>query len=301
MKKLLLVPAAVVLLSGCQQAEEWTKNLFSSNEAAPQGQEGVDNEEQQDQEPASVPDNGDEPHDDNQNGSSESQEPPEQNDEEEVPPALQLESQFFNNVETVDGKKVITNPENTLALVNKEFGLTGDYKPDDLVRPDVPFVFGNQDIEKAYIRQEAAQALEEMFAAAKEAGQYLTAISGYRSYAYQEALLQREIKQFGEEKAVKAVAPPGNSEHQSGLAMDISSESNGFQVNIAFENTPEGKWLKENAYKYGFILRYPRGKEEITGYQYEPWHYRYVGKEAAKVINENDWTLEEYFENVKKI
>ncbi|MGM0845383.1 MAG: M15 family metallopeptidase [Bacillota bacterium] len=299
MKKLVLVPLAVLLLTGCQQAEDWTKDLLSSNEQAqdednsePEN-EPVNEEESREEEAGSEREN-------NESTETPSEESPSEN-EEEVPPSLQLESQFFNNVETVDGKKVITNPENTLALVNKEFGLTGDYKPEDLVRPDIPFVFGNQDIEKAYIREEAAKALEEMFAAAEEDGQYLTAISGYRSYEYQQALLEREIRQFGEEKAVKAVAPPGNSEHQSGLAMDISSKSNNFQVSTELENTAEGKWMKENAHKFGFILRYPRGKEEITGYQYEPWHYRFVGKEPAQVIYENEWTLEEYFNNVKEI
>jgi zinc D-Ala-D-Ala carboxypeptidase len=299
MKKLILVPAAVLLLSGCQQAEEWTKNLFSSGEqeqSTPQEEPDQDNQEN---ETVNEEDNSEEPQTpEDENSETEEPKPAE---EENIPPSLQLESQFFNDVKTVEGKKVITNPANTLALINKEFGLTGDYKPEDLVRPDVPFVFGNQDIEKAYIRDEAAKALEEMFSAAKQQGIYLTAISGYRSYQYQEALLQREIKQFGEEKAVKAVAPPGNSEHQSGLAMDISSQSNDFQVSIPFENTPEGKWLKQNAHTFGFILRYPKGKEDITGYQYEPWHFRYVGKEPAKVIYENDWTLEEYFNNVKKI
>ncbi|WP_113929301.1 M15 family metallopeptidase [Bacillus sp. P14.5] len=301
MKKLVMVPAVVLLLSGCQQAEDWTKDLFGSNEQA-QEQEGPDNS-QQENEPG-INEDGQETTD-AENGNTQAEETPGEDgpaqEEEEVPPSLQLESQFFNNVQTVEGKKVITNPENTLALVNKEFGLTGDYKPNDLVRPEVPFVFGSQDIEKAYIRQEAAKALEEMFAAAEQDGQYLTAISGYRSYQYQQALLEREIKQFGEEKAVKAVAPPGNSEHQSGLAMDISSKSNDFQVSIELENTPEGKWMKENAHQFGFILRYPKGKEDITGYQYEPWHFRYVGKEPAQVIYENDWTLEEYFNNVKKI
>ncbi|RIW28525.1 D-alanyl-D-alanine carboxypeptidase family protein [Bacillus salacetis] len=293
MKKLFLVPAAVLLLSGCQQAEEWTKDLFSSDEPAPQEQE---NEMEDSGQIDEAQENGESAADEiEENGES-----ADQNEEEVVPPALQLESQFFNEVKTVEGKKVITNPANTLALVNKEFGLS-DYKPSDLVRPDVPFVFGSQDLEKAYIRKEAAKALEEMFAAAQKDGLYLTAISGYRSYQYQDMLLKREIKQFGEEKAVKAVAPPGNSEHQSGLAMDISSKSNDFQVSIPFEETPEGKWLKENSYKFGFVLRYPKGKEDITGYQYEPWHFRYVGKEPAKVIFENDWTLEEYFANVKKI
>ncbi|MGD6966676.1 M15 family metallopeptidase [Rossellomorea vietnamensis] len=301
MKKLVMVPAVLLLLSGCQQAEEWTEDLFGSNE---QTQEKENPEDiTQENEPGIDDDSQEAP--DTENGQNQdgktSDEDSSAQKEEEIPPALQLESHFFNNVQTVDGKKVITNPENTLALVNKEFGLTGDYKPKDLVRPEVPFVFGSQDIEKAYIREEAAKALEEMFAAAEKDGQYLTAISGYRSYQYQQALLEREIKQFGEEKAVKAVAPPGNSEHQSGLAMDISSKSNDFQVSEELENTPEGKWMKENAHKFGFILRYPRGKEDITGYQYEPWHYRYVGKEAAQVIFENDWTLEEYFNNVKKI
>ncbi|MGR3764710.1 M15 family metallopeptidase [Rossellomorea sp. NS-SX7] len=286
MKKVILVIAgSLVMLSGCQQAQEWSENLLGKKQT----------EETQEKE------------EDTNQGVTESPAEPQEEDtneqipaEETVPPELQLESQFFNHVKEVNGKQVIQNPANILALVNKEFAL-GEYKPKDLVRPKVPFVFGNQELEKAYIREEAAKALEQMFAEAESQQIFLTAISGYRSYEYQEMLLNREIEQFGKEKAVMAVAPPGQSEHQSGLAIDISSKSNEFQVNIEFGQTKEGKWLAENAYKYGFILRYPEDKVDITKYQYEPWHFRYVGPQAAKVIHENDWTLEEYFQNVKKI
>ena len=281
MKKIIFVSAAsLVMLSGCSQVQDWSEELF-----------GQKQQETQEEEPnVQMPDN----EQDNQTAE------PDEPTEEAVPPDLQLESQFFNDVKVVDGKQVIQNPSNLLALVNKEYALD-EYKPDDLVRPDVPFVFGNQELEKAQLRKEAAEQLEKMFADAKSQGVFLTAISGYRSYDYQKMLLEREIAQFGEEKAVMAVAPPGQSEHQSGLAMDISSESNNFQVNIEFADTKEGKWLAENGYKYGFVLRYPKDKVDITQYQFEPWHYRYVGEEAAKVIHENNWTLEEYFENVKKI
>jgi zinc D-Ala-D-Ala carboxypeptidase len=280
MKKIIFVTAAsLVMLSGCSQVQEWSDDLF-----------GQKQQETQEKEPnVQTPENG-----------QDEQARPEQPSEEAVPKELELESQYFNDVKEVDGKQVIQNPSNLLALVNKEFALD-EYKPADLVRPNVPFVFGNQDLEKAHLRKEAAEKLEKMFADAKAQGVFLTAISGYRSYEYQKMLLEREIAQFGEEKAVMAVAPPGQSEHQSGLAIDISSESNQFQVNIEFAQTKEGKWLAENAYKYGFILRYPEDKVSITQYQYEPWHYRYVGMDAAKVIHENDWTLEEYFLNVKKI
>ncbi|MFC7783672.1 MULTISPECIES: D-alanyl-D-alanine carboxypeptidase family protein [unclassified Rossellomorea] len=283
MKKIIFVTAAsLIILSGCSQVQDWSEDLFG------QKQQETKKEEPKQQIPQDQPD-----------GQTE-EEQPAPSEEEAVPPELQLESQYFNEVKVVDGKQIIQNPSNLLALVNKEYALN-EYKPTDLVRPNVPFVFGNQELEKAYLRKEAAEQLEKMFAEAKAHGVMLTAISGYRSYEYQKMLLEREIAQFGEEKAVMAVAPPGQSEHQSGLAMDISSQSNNFQVNIEFADTKEGKWLAENAYKYGFILRYPEDKVSITQYQYEPWHFRYVGKDAAKVIHENDWSLEEYFNNVKKI
>ena len=216
-------------------------------------------------------------------------------------PKLTLEAVFFNEIAQVDGEKIIQNPENKLTLVNKVFALPEDYIPGDLVRPNVEFSFGNQDIEKSYMRQEAASALEKMFADAKSQDIHLFAVSGYRSYQRQDDNFHNKVNKIGEEAAAKIVAYPGNSEHQTGLAMDISSQSANFKLTEQFGGTPEGKWLMENAHRFGYILRYPKGLETITGYNYEPWHYRYVGLKAAAEIYKNQLTLEEYFNIVEKI
>lgn len=211
-----------------------------------------------------------------------------------------LGKKYFNIVEKQHGKEVIQNVNNILILVNKKSAyLPDDYVPSDLVRPNVQFSFGDQDIEKSYLKKDAAEALEEMFKQAESEGIHLFAVSGYRSYNRQMEVFQAEVNKVGEEKAMEAVANPGQSEHQTGLSMDISAQSVNFDLTESFENTPEGKWLRENAHKFGFILRYPKGKESITEYEYEPWHFRYVGKEAAKIIYEKDWTLEEFFQNAK--
>lgn len=214
---------------------------------------------------------------------------------------LSLESIFFNDIKEVDGKNVIQNSTNVMALVNKEFYLPEDYTPGDLVRPNVEFSFGEEEIEKSLMRKDAAEALEKMFAAAAKNGIELYAISGYRSYSRQQSLFEAEVNRVGLEKAAQAVAFPGTSEHQSGLAMDISSKSNKFYLNEAFADTTEGKWLKDNAHRFGFILRYPKEKIDITNYMYEPWHFRYVGIKAATIMYEHNWTLEEYFNEVKKM
>ncbi len=216
-----------------------------------------------------------------------------------------LEKKYFNEVEEVDGQQVIKNVDNILILVNKESALLPEgYRPSDLVIPDVRFPYTVEpSIEKAYMKKEAAEALEKMFAAAEEEGIYLFAVSGFRSYERQQVLFDAQIeKQGGDEQlAAQVVAVPGTSEHQTGLTMDISSESAGFALEEDFADTPEGQWLAENAHKYGFILRYPKGKEDITGYTFEPWHFRYVGEEPANIMFENNWTLEEFFENATEI
>jgi zinc D-Ala-D-Ala carboxypeptidase len=214
---------------------------------------------------------------------------------------LSLESIFFNEIKEVDGKNVIQNTSNTMALVNKQYFLPESYVPEDLVRPNVSFSFGEEAVEKSLMRQEAADALTQMFTEAKNAGIELYAVSGYRSYNRQQLLFEAESNRVGRENAMQVVALPGSSEHQSGLAMDITSRSINFTLDESYADTIEGKWLAENAHLYGFILRYPNGKESITNYIYEPWHFRYVGVKAAKVIYEQKWTLEEYFTNAKKI
>ncbi|MFJ5963120.1 D-alanyl-D-alanine carboxypeptidase family protein [Bacillus sp. NPDC093026] len=213
---------------------------------------------------------------------------------------LTLKSEYFNDIKVVSGLKTIQNPENILALVNKEYALPGTYKPSDLVVPKVEFSF-SEDIEKRYIRKEAAEALAKLFNRAKKENYELVAVSGYRSYDRQKTIFDSEVKIKGKEKAQEAVALPGESEHQTGLAIDISSKSAGFEISEKFGETPDGKWVAKNAYKYGFIIRYPKGKEDITKYEYEPWHLRYVGKEAAKAMHDHDLTFEEYMNKVKKI
>lgn len=206
-----------------------------------------------------------------------------------------LKKHLLNETITVesDGQKIVTNPDDILVVANKERNLPKNFKPKDLVIPDVPFPF-EENIEKKYMRKEAAEALEKMFEDAKAQNIHLYAQSGYRSYERQKAVFASNVKRLGEEQAKRVSATPGQSEHQTGLAMDVTSPRINYQLIVDFEQTPEGQWVIENAHKYGFIIRYPKGKEAITGYDYEPWHLRYVGKEHARYIKENGLTLEEY-------
>ncbi|WP_405099071.1 D-alanyl-D-alanine carboxypeptidase family protein [Oceanobacillus sp. FSL H7-0719] len=192
------------------------------------------------------------------------------------------------------GTQVLGNPYDQLAIVNKANALPEDYIPHDLVVPDVRFPF-TEDLPKKQLREPAALALEDLFAAADTAGFELYAQSGYRSYERQVSLFNAYTEKHGEEAANAFSARPGESEHQTGLSMDISSASVNYQLVTDFGETPEGQWVEQHAADYGFIIRYPEGKEDITEYQFEPWHLRYVGKKAAQEINKAGVTLEEYF------
>ncbi|MGM0835097.1 MAG: M15 family metallopeptidase [Bacillota bacterium] len=207
-----------------------------------------------------------------------------------------LDEQYFT---VLNQEKVIENTDNILLVVNKNQALPADYVPADLTIPNVAFSFEG-DYEKKYLREEAARALEELFAAATNEKVELFAVSGYRSYETQYGVYNSYIKKWGEEKTNTFSAIPGHSEHQTGLTMDISSRSNALDLTEEFGDTPEGQWVKQNAYKHGFIIRYPKGKEVLTGYQYEPWHLRYVGKEVAEYIHTHDLTLEEFFDRAIK-
>lgn len=194
-----------------------------------------------------------------------------------------------------EGKRVVENPYEILSLVNKEYALPSDYIPEDLVIPNVRFSFV-EDLPKKQLRKVAAEALEALFEDADGAGLELFAVSGYRSYDRQDAIFASNANKHGEEAANRFSARPGESEHQTGLTMDVSSPAVNFNLVIEFGETDEGQWLKKHASDYGFIIRYPEGKEDITQYQYEPWHLRYIGKKAAKEIMDNGLTLEEYLE-----
>ena len=188
--------------------------------------------------------------------------------------------------------RIVQNPTSLLALVNKNNALHHYYTPNDLVVPNVPFTFEEFAPQKQ-LRSEASQALEELFAKANQENIDLTAISGFRSYARQAEIFRRNWL-ASPEQANRLSARPGESEHQTGLSMDVSSPTVNYSLVEYFANTPEGQWLAENAPEFGFIIRFPQGKEHITGYQYEPWHLRYVGKIPAKEITQANITLEEY-------
>lgn len=193
-------------------------------------------------------------------------------------------------------KTFITNPYDQLVLVNKKNQLPRDFIPADLVVPNVRFPF-TEELPKKQMRQVAADALEKLFNAADNDGVDLFAQSGYRSYERQNALFAAYASQNGEDAANKFSARPGESEHQTGLSMDVTSPDIGYQIIVDFAQTDEGKWIQRHATEYGFIIRYPKEKEDITQYQYEPWHLRYVGVKVAKKIAGQGITLEEYLDD----
>ena len=182
-------------------------------------------------------------------------------------------------------------------LVNRTHPLDASYIPSDLIPVNVPFAFIGND-QRNLLRMPAATALETMFSDAENAGLSLIGVSGYRSYDRQKMIYEQNLAVKGEEETNLYSAKPGQSEHQTGLAMDISTPSIFSALTTDFETTPEGMWLKDNAYRYGFILRYPAGKEHITGYAYEPWHFRYVGVPLASYLKNNNLTLEEYYDRI---
>ena len=183
--------------------------------------------------------------------------------------------------------------KNYSMLVNKYFELGMDYKPDDLVKIDWKYRTGMAN-DHIYIREEVYNAYLEMWNAAKnEQNIYLLAHSGFRDAKSQLEIYKDYEEKHGTSYADSIAARAGYSEHQTGLALDIYAKEN--QSQSTFKDSKAYKWLIENCYKYGFILRYPDGKHELTGYNYESWHYRYVGKELAKKVYDSGLTYDEYY------
>lgn len=183
-----------------------------------------------------------------------------------------------NKIENKDGVTYVDG----ILIVNKTYSLPATYKAPN-----------SQEYEYCVncLTKETIDSFNEMKADSQSIGLNLYISSGYRSYTYQEKLYNNYVSQDGKEQADTYSARPGHSEHQTGLAFDLNT------IDDSFANTPEGQWVKDNCYKYGFIIRYPKGKEKETGYQYESWHLRYVGKDLAlKLYNNGNWiTLEEHF------
>lgn len=191
-----------------------------------------------------------------------------------------LDNPYYTNTKPAD------NLNTNLLLVNKYNYLTEDYVPSNLENISTTYARSGMQLVK-----EAKEAFETLSESAKKDGMNVIAMSSYRSYDYQVNLYNNYVAQDGKEAADKYSARPGYSEHQTGLAVDVYNLDLPY---TSFEETNEFTWMQENAYKYGFILRFPKDKVDITGYQYESWHYRYVGKKIAKEIKDNNSTLEEY-------
>ena len=184
----------------------------------------------------------------------------------------------------------IDSPDSITVVVNKQRPLDPiDWAPDDLVMPDVPNNNGQP------MREPAAAAIEQMYAAASADGAPFVIASAYRPYEMQADLFQSYVNRDGVEAAETYSARPGHSEHQTGLVADVDDGS-GCAFEFCFGDTAAGRWIAENAYRYGFVVRYQEGQQEVTGYIYEPYHLRYIGEEAAKAMHEQGaLTLEEFF------
>lgn len=192
-----------------------------------------------------------------------------------------LDFPFYEKIKKTDITK------NNLILVNKYNYLEKNYLPNNLENIDEKYANKNMKL-----THQAKLAFEELSKKAKQENLNIIAMSTYRSYTYQNTLYNNYVNKDGQKLADTYSARPGHSEHQTALAVDVYNKTKTY---LEFENTKEYIWMQENAHKYGFILRYPKEKENITGYQYEPWHYRYVGINEATYIYNNKITFEEYY------
>lgn len=182
--------------------------------------------------------------------------------------------------------KTVEDPNNILVLVNKYNKLTDDYKPNDLERINT-----NYSVRNLYLRKEAKEAFEALCRDASSLGLSIRAISSYRTFDYQKGLYDNYVSVNGVEEADTYSARPGFSEHETGLATDVMGSNGNY---TKFAETNEYTWVVNNAHNYGFVIRYPENKENITKYKFESWHLRYVGKDAATYMYENNLCLEEY-------
>ena len=207
-----------------------------------------------------------------------------------VSPSSAPESTILPTQDTESILPDTTSFDSFLKIVNKSSNLTADYIPVDLVDLNV------EQYDRQQLRSDAARELENMFSAASNDGISLYLVSGYRNYEMQEKLQKYYQDEYGEIEASRIDCIPGASEHQLGLAVDLCTTDHVDELEVEFEETDAYKWLIAHCYEYGYILRYPKGKEEITGIKFSPWNFRYVGKEYAQKISESGLTMEEYFQ-----
>lgn len=187
----------------------------------------------------------------------------------------------------------VPNPSSILVLVDRERFFADDHVPADLVEAPVAWA-PSDDAERRLLREEAAAHLTELFAAAEADGRPLLGISAYRSHARQEQVHDRSMQESENGAGELYSARPGHSEHQSGLAVDVSGADGVCTLEPCFAATPAAHWIEDNAHRFGFVVRYPAGKEDVTGYAHEPWHLRYVGPEVAEELHASGLTLDEH-------
>jgi D-alanyl-D-alanine carboxypeptidase len=196
-----------------------------------------------------------------------------------------------------DKKKFsLSDPTSPWLVVNKKRALDPiRYAPADLTAPNMELA-GADSADNMRVNAATAAALTELNTAAIAEDIQLVLVSGYRSYDTQVTVYNSEVKGFGQAQADRESARPGHSEHQTGWAADLAAANGKCKIEACFADTPEGKWLAANAHKHGFVIRYAKNKEHVTGYNFEPWHLRFVGKElAAEMYTKNIATLEEFF------
>lgn len=187
---------------------------------------------------------------------------------------------------------VVVDPLSVAVVVNAAWRLPPGWVAPDLVEPVVPFNFPEQH-PKRLLRAPAARALEALFAAAGADGTPLVAVSGYRSEADQENLFAFYVRERGQNEAARISARPGHSEHQTGLAMDVTGADRRCPAEPCFAGTPAARWLEAHVHEHGFVIRYPLGKEAVTGISHEPWHLRFVGTTLARHLASSGQVLEE--------
>lgn len=269
----LMLLLLLVLLTAC-----------GSNDAPPEGSDGADTNVSDNQPAGSGDENTDDPaenpDDDNSAGD----------------PAGGQNGQNGQNGDVahptyVPSKEVRTTDDgNLLVIVNKEYAVSPDYYPTDMVDIDGS-LSTNQNLK---VKKEAYDAYLKMLHDAQAEGLNFCICSAYRSYSLQESLYNNSLAANGQEYTEKMFAYPGKSEHHTGYAIDVTSASMNWGLAQNFTDYPDGAWITEHCSEYGFIIRYPKGKEDVTGYVYEPWHIRYVGVDVAKYITQQGITFEEY-------
>ena len=183
----------------------------------------------------------------------------------------------------------ILSPEDSLVLVKEGFSLGSDYAPSDLRKVNVPYAS-----QPAKLRKEAADAFEKMYKAALKKDHHLVIKTSYRSYDAQKAAYNEAFSNYGSTYKLNAVSSAGYNEHQTGYSVNLTCQDVADGIYNTFEETSDYNWLEQNAYKYGFILRYPEKSSKKTGVENETDHFRYVGKDVAKEIYLKNWVFEDY-------